>query len=366
MAWAQEVEQRNSTGHESAQAVAAMGNSFCVVGHTNSQKPGVQQAWVLRFDEAPPPRWERTYGGKLGTLGRAIATLPGGGFAVAGEQQTAPEKFRAWLLALSPDGSVLWERTPGREGFNGLKAVAVLEDGSIVAGGAQDDIGWMVRLDARGEPLWEVKLPQLEQVTALVALPAQRVAVVGTAESSTTGLGISRLLLLESDGRTTWERRLPAEGRGELAALSLLPDGGLIATGRRSPPGSMDWNLWVVRLNATGELLWEHFQNEPVVEAGNALTSIADHGIAVVGYTLKDMVDRETKVWRFAANGDLLWQQSYGGAGDDLGYGIARLADGSLVVAGSTTSRGAGKTDLWTFRLSAEGQLLWEEMLGGP
>jgi outer membrane protein assembly factor BamB len=366
MDWAREIEERNKTGHESAEAIVATGSGFSVVGHTNSRKPGVRQAWVLRFDAAPPPRWERTYGEKLATLGRAITSTPEGGLVIAGEEQVAPERFRGWLLALSPEGSVRWERTPGHEGANGLSAVAALGDGSIVAGGVQDGAAWVVRLAAQGELLWEVKLPQLEQVTALVALPTGRIAVAGTAESSTTGLGTSRLLLLESDGRVTGDRRLPAEGQGELAALALLPDGGLVATGRLSRAGSVDWNLWVISLSPQGDTRWEQVMEGSQVEAGRALTTSPEGGIAVVGYTLKEMVDREAKVWRFSADGRLLWQQSYGGAGEDLGYGIAHLADESLVIVGSTTSRGAGKTDLWMFQLSPQGQLLWEETFGAP
>lgn len=366
MDWAREVERRNSTGHELAEAVVAAGSGFSVAGHTNSRQPGVRQAWVLQFDGAPLPRWERTYGGKLGTLGRAIASLPGGGLVVAGEEQVAPERYRAWLIALSPEGDVLWERTPGREGLNGLSAVTVLENGSIVTGGSQDGRGWVVHVDPQGELLWEVELPQLEQVTALVALPAQRVAAVGTAESSTTTLGVSRLLLLDPGGRVTTERRLPAEGRGELTALALLPDGGLVATGRLSRAESMDWTLWVVRLDKQGEVLWEHVEEGAEVAAGRGITPLSDGGAAVVGYTLNGKGSREAKVWRLSADGRLLWQQPYGGAGEDQGYGIARLADESLVVVGSTTSRGAGKTDLWTFRLSPQGQLLWEETFGAP
>jgi hypothetical protein len=366
MDWAREVERRNSTGHELGEAVVAAGNGFSVVGHTNSRQPGVQQAWVLRFDKAPPPRWERTYGGRLGTLGHALAALPAGGLVVAGEEQVDPERFRGWLLALSPEGSVLWERTPGREGFNGLNAVSVLEDGSIVAGGSQDGAGWVVRMDPRGELLRDMKLPQLEQVTALVALPDQRIAVVGTADSSTTGLGNSRLILLEADGRTLQERRFPAQGHGELAALTPLPAGGLVATGRSSPPDSTDWKLWVICLDERGETRWERVLDGTEVEAGRAITAFPDGSVAVVGYTLNQMGDREAKVWRFSADGRPLWQQTQGGAGEDLGYGIARLADGSLVVVGSTTSKGAGKTDLWTFGLSPEGQLLWEETFGAP
>jgi outer membrane protein assembly factor BamB len=369
MDWARDVEQENSTGHESAEGVVATGSGFAVVGHTNSRQPGVEQAWVLRFDKAPPPRWGRTYGRKelgTGSLGRAIASTRGGGLVVAGEEQVAVGLFQAWLLVLSPEGEVLWERTPGKEGVNGLNAVSVLEDGSIVAGGGQDGAGWVVRMDPRGELLWDVKLPRLEDVTALVSLPAQRVAVVGKAETSTVGLGLSRLLLLGADGRATAEWQLPTEGRGELNALALLPDGGLVATGRRSRPDSTDWSLWVVRMDPRGEILWEHVPEGIQAEAGHGVAVFPDGSIAVVGFSWKEMIDREAKVWRFSADGRLLWHQSYGGAGDDLGYGIARLEDESLVVVGSTTSKGAGKTDLWTFGLSPEGQLLWEETFGAP
>ncbi|WP_245919330.1 hypothetical protein [Melittangium boletus] len=250
-------------------------------------------------------------------------------------------------------------------GVNGLNAIAVLEDGSPVAGGVQDGAGWVVRLDSRGNRLWDVALPQVEHVTALVALPAQRIAVLGTSETSTVGLGISRLLFLESDGRATAEKRLPTEGQGELNALASLPDGGLIAAGRLSHSNSMDKHLWVVRMDSRGEILWEYSSSQ--LDAGRAIAVFPDGGVAVGGYSWKDfLVDREATVWRFSADGRLLWQRSYGGAGDDMGYGIARLADESLVVVGMTSSQGAGKTDLWTFGLSPEGQPLWEASFGSP
>jgi hypothetical protein len=369
MSWVRKIEQDNSTGHEWAEGVVATEGGFSVIGYTNSRQPGVDLVWVLQFGDAPPPRWERTYGGTPGgePLGRAIASTPGGGLIIAGEEEVSVNRFRGWLMALSPEGNVLWERAPGHEGVNGFTAVSVLEDGSIVAGGDQDGGGWVVRLSSRGERLWDVRLPQLEHITALVSLPAQRVAVLGTAETSTTGLGISRLVMLESDGWAVWEKRLPAEGHGELAALALLPDGGLAAAGRLSRPGFEDESLWVVRMDSQGEPLWEHVPEGPRVEAGYALTALPDGGLAVTGLSWKDLLkEREAKVWRFAADGRLLWQQSYGGAENGTGTGIARLADDSLVVVGSTFSQGPRKTDLWIVGVSPNGQLLWEETFGGP
>ena len=84
----------------------------------------------------------------------------------------------------------------------------------------------------------------------------------------------------------------------------------------------------------------------------------------MVGYSFKDMTDREASVWSFSTEGQLLWQRAQGGAGEDLGHGIAQLADERLVIVGSTTSRGVGKTDLWMFQLSPQGERLWEEILG--
>ncbi|EAU69795.1 conserved hypothetical protein [Stigmatella aurantiaca DW4/3-1] len=369
MEWAREAERDNSTGHESAEGVVATGSGFSVVGQTNSRQPGIQHAWVLHFGHAPPPLWERTYGGPgmLGASGHAITALPRGGLVVAGTARGTGGGFWGWLVALSPGGDVLWERTPGEEGAHGFHAVSVLEDGSVVAGGSQDRVGWVVRVDSRGKLLWDVKLPQLERVTALVSLPAQRVAVLGTAETSTTGLGISRLMLLDSSGWASWQKQLPVEGKGELAALAPLPEGGFVATGRLSRPDSSDWSLWVVRMDPRGEILWEHVPEDPQVEAGRAITVLPDGGIVVAGFSWKEvLVDREAKVWRFSAEGSLLWEKFYGGARNDMGEGIAHLADDSLVVVGSTLSKGAGKTDVWTFGLSPEGDLLWEETFGAP
>ncbi|WP_238536538.1 hypothetical protein [Stigmatella aurantiaca] len=120
-------------------------------------------------------------------------------------------------------------------------------------------------------------------------------------------------------------------------------------------------------MDPRGEILWEHVPEDPQVEAGRAITVLPDGGIVVAGFSWKEvLVDREAKVWRFSAEGSLLWEKFYGGARNDMGEGIAHLADDSLVVVGSTLSKGAGKTDVWTFGLSPEGDLLWEETFGAP
>lgn len=369
---ARDVEQRNRTGHESAEAVIATSGGFAVVGHTNSRPPGVYQAWVLEFDGAVlRPRRERTFGAGLGStprasFARAATPAPGGGMIVAGELEVERDRFQPWLLALAPDGAPRWERTPGAAGLNGLTSVVALAGGALLGGGVQDGAGWLVRLSEAGELLGERRLAQLERVTAMTALPERRFAVAGISETSTTGLGTSAVLAFEEDDRPAWEWRLPADRRGELHAVAATPDGGLIAAGRTRVPGSPDWGLWLLRLDAKGSVIWEHLPADATVEAGHAVAMLPDGGVAVAGDSLKGLADRDARVWRFRADGTLLWRKSYGGDAQDLARGIARLADGSLVVAGSTMSRGAGKTDLWVLRLSEDGELSAQETFGDP
>ncbi len=49
----------------------------------------------------------------------------------------------------------------------------------------------------------------------------------------------------------------------------------------------------------------------------------------------------------------------------DSAWGIATAADGGFYVSGTTALRGAGRRDAWVRRLDASGEVLWERTLGG-
>ena len=49
------------------------------------------------------------------------------------------------------------------------------------------------------------------------------------------------------------------------------------------------------------------------------------------------------------------WDKTFGGAGLDNGVGGLALRDGSIVVAGNTSSGGAGGSDAWVLKLDKDG-----------
>jgi FHA domain len=74
---------------------------------------------------------------------------------------------------------------------------------------------------------------------------------------------------------------------------------------------------------------------------------------------------RPTPATEQAAAATGTWERVIGGAGDDVGRAVALTADGGLIVAGTTDSKGAGKTDLWLVRLDAAGATVWDKTYGG-
>ncbi len=62
---------------------------------------------------------------------------------------------------------------------------------------------------------------------------------------------------------------------------------------------------------------------------------------------------------------DLEWEKSFGGAGDERGLALLETKDSGLVVAGTTSSKGAGDGDLWLIKTDSDGEMAWERTLGG-
>lgn len=60
-----------------------------------------------------------------------------------------------------------------------------------------------------------------------------------------------------------------------------------------------------------------------------------------------------------------LWNRTYGGVGDDYGRVIASCADGGYVLGGYGSSFGAGGWDAYVLRLDADGNRLWNRTFGG-
>ncbi|GEM_PF-4635654 len=70
-------------------------------------------------------------------------------------------------------------------------------------------------------------------------------------------------------------------------------------------------------------------------------------------------------------NGDLLNSYNYGGIDADFAAGMIEMSNGNFMITGNTFSTGvdvgkhAGFSDAWTFEINQEGEIVWQDTFGG-
>ncbi len=191
------------------------------------------------------------------------------------------------------------------------------------------------------------------------------------------------------DGDILWEKTFGVEdGTGfDIRSVLALPDGGIaVATKIQGKTGDVsqyfDYNdIWIVRLNAQGEMLWEKtFGNEGMwdnlqrmilTDDGNILCAgAASKGGGMVNCTLP--TPESYNVWLFEIDfdGNILWQQCYGGSNNDLPRTIVELEGNFTVGVFSESWDGDvvnqhGGGDMWLFEIDNNGTIEWSNCLGG-
>ena len=62
--------------------------------------------------------------------------------------------------------------------------------------------------------------------------------------------------------------------------------------------------------------------------------------------------------------GNMLWNRTFGGTADDFGTSVIQTIDGGYALAGWTNSYGAGGEDLWLVRTDVSGIMVWNQTFG--
>jgi hypothetical protein len=352
-------------GHQRAEAVVAGAEGITVLASAN-HAGDTEHTWLLRLGLDGTTTWEQHYDPKYGT-GRALVRLAGGGLAIAGDVRRGPTEYQAALVRVSPAGEVVGSLALGPRGVTGFYALGARPDDSIVAGGTAGWKGWLVTSDGALNRPGERAL-DVDEVNAMAVLASGDVAALASVEKSTSGFGRAQVTALGPDGAVRWQRQLPSSGRGDPKSLVAGHDG-VLAVGTGAVDDRAPSHVWLARLDAAGEIAWEHtLGNDQASWRARAATALAD-GFAVAGETATPDGGRAPHVWRLGPDGAVRWDHGYsganGGPAGEMVTGLAATGDGGLVVVGSI-ARGPGRTNVWVVRLDADGKVVWQRTFGAP
>jgi len=315
--------------------------------------------------------WENTYGGPLEDKAYGVAALDDGGLVVAGHSRSRPGfTYAGRVLRLGRSGDLRWERwvESGRHdrGFG----VTATPSGGIVAAGrthkqrGRGHDGWVFRLSPRGSILWQRTYGGAgdDRLRAIAPTPGEDVVAGGYRTSGRQRQGW--ILRVAEDGTLAWEwSRGGAEDRA-IHDVATLRDGSIIGVGHAQVKGFRGYALWVVRLRADGGLVWEKTFRRQRFDAGTAVVA-SDNGLLFIAAQSGSRIS-DTDAWILALDGDgkRVWQRVLGGPKNDNPWSIAEGAEGGAVIAVASASGRLGGTDAWIVGLDEQGGTAWERRHG--
>jgi len=143
-------------------------------------------------------------------------------------------------------------------------------------------------------------------------------------------------------------------------------DGGYIMAGYTLTFGAGSYDVWLIKTDAEGNEMWSKTYGGSSWDYGNSIEQTSDGGYIITGYTgTYGAGGSDVWVIKTDAAGNEEWDQTFGGSGDDFGYGIQQTSDGAYILAAQTASYGAGLGDAWLIKIDSDGNEVWNQTFGG-
>jgi hypothetical protein len=152
----------------------------------------------------------------------------------------------------------------------------------------------------------------------------------------------------------------------EIASFAVeTPDNGFMIVGSTTSYGAGDSDIWLLKINSNGVPEWNKTYGTPAYESSQYIIKTDDNAYLITGRTNYGEGDVDLLLLKVDHEGQLLWNRTMGGAGDEWMWEIDKTSDGGYALAGRTNSYGAGLNDYWLLKTDAEGIPEWNVTLGG-
>jgi hypothetical protein len=319
-------------------AVATADGGFAIAAYTQSKNTGDVGAnhgntdwWIIKLKSNGDTAWTKLVGGVYNDYANSIAATPDGGFVVVGDTYTSSSSMDedVMVVKFNSDGDIAWQKTYGGSSMDDASAVTVYPNGTMMIAATttsnnNGDVGathgnwdyWIIKLNANGDKAWGK-------------------AYGGNLYDTPFALANT------------------ADGGAIITGSSFSSQNGDVTGANHG-----DEDVWVVKVNANGDMEWNTLLGGTRSDVASAVKVTPDGGYLIAGDS--DSKDGDVgptqgsyDLWVLKLNtsGKILWSKTFGGTGIDEESALLLNTDGSFYVTGDTESSGHGQADGWLLKL---------------
>jgi hypothetical protein len=350
---------------EDSSLIQTSDGGYAIAGITTSFGVGEANVYVVKLDANGNLQWTKTIGGKGWDMGFSLIQTSDGGYAIAGFTPSfGAGGGDVYVVKLNANGNLQWTKTIGGENWEvGHSLIQTSDGGYAIAGftssfGAGEDDVYVVKLDANGNLQWTKTIggPESEEGHSLIQTSDGGYAIAGYTESFGAREWDVYVVKLDAHGNLQWTKTIGGKKEDMGNSLIQTSDGGYAITGFTKSFGAGEADVYVVKLDANGNLQWTKTIGGPESDWGSSLIQTSDGGYAIAGYTRSFGAGRDdVYVVKLDANGNLQWTKTIGGPESEEGNSLIQTSDGGYAIAGYTKSFGAGESDVYVVKLDKNG-----------
>ena len=369
------------------------GSDSDISGDKNANSNGAIDYWIVKLDAIGNITWQKTIGGSGNDWPKCISQTTDGGYIAGGYSSSgiSGDKNEAslggddfWIIKLDALGNIEWQNTIGGNSTDLLNDLNQTLDGGFIAGGssfsgisgdkttpnAAND-GWILKLNATGSIEWQKSIRgNLFDILDNIKQTTDGGYIAGLYSES--GIGLDKtapsqgaydywIVKLDASGNIMWQNTIGGGAGDYLYAVSQLSDGSYIvggtsfssASGNKTEVLIGGSDLWIVKLDISGNLVWQNTIGGADLDGLNAIRATQDNGFIIGGFSWSDISGDKVEnkiiggvedawIMKLNSEGEIVWQNAIGGNNNDFCINIEQCFDGTFIAGVSSGSELSG------------------------
>jgi hypothetical protein len=282
--------------------------------------------------------------------------------------ENSSPKINGTSVSVLP-ANVIWEKNYGVVGdddraYNAITA----DDGFLVVGSSESNktgvtVGWSLRLDQDGNVIWNQTFLEGSGTELRCALNLTDGFLLVGNEFLPSGGENGYVAKINSQGALIWQKIIGGEDLNKLFSAIATPDG-FVLFGLTYSNANGESNAWVVKLNANGNVVWDKTYGNATYTTATAGALAPDGNYIVAGYTnSRGDNNYDFLLMQIDPNGNMIWNETYGGTGSQEASAMTKASDGYVIV-GDTQSPNSN-IHAWVVKVDWNGTMLWAKTVGG-
>lgn len=392
-----------------------------VSGEKTVPSKGMSDYWVIKINALGIIEWQKDIGGSEYDVPTVAIQTSDGGYIVGGnsESNISGDKTEnthgfndIWIVKLESNGDILWQNTIGASFTDILNSIIQTPDGGYLLGAnsvsnssedkSENNVGfpfglpyytyydyWIIKLDSSGNIEWDntIGSKEIDILSSVVNASDGGYVIGGYSNCDVSGdyngihIGGYDCWILKIDalGNILWQKTIGGILKDQLRTIKNVSDGGYLlgaisnsnASGNKTENSKGGDDYWIIKIDYQGNILWDKTYGGSGTDWLFPIDKDNNYNFYIGGISNSNSSGDKTENsrggddnWLIKINsaGDILWDKTIGGSGDDNLYSFSLISENNLLLASSSnsnisgdkTENSKGDFDFWLIKLTPE------------